>query len=221
MPTSENEPTTNPATARSTPTTSIPAYCSIPSHHTDHLISVDAPDVQTLEPKAQIAASIVNYELWSIANTYFELRIQQPIEFTFLPTVLWYLWSRGNMKAAPATSGTVNPITSKFIAMPIEVHEHHYILVIICYASDLVGPRDSTPRTFAVVFDSSVPNQPYPLFDRHLKGLLTAWGMECPFYHKPNVEALDIHWAKVSHMSPGPCHMDADLFAGSSTEQQL
>jgi hypothetical protein len=218
MPTSENEPT---ATARSTPTTSKSAYCSIPSYHTDHLISVDAPDVQTLELGAQIAALIVNYELWSIANTYFESRIQQPIEFIFLPTVLWYLWSRGNMKAAPATLGTVNPITSKSIAMPVEVHEHHYILAIICYASDLVGPRGSTPCTFAVVFDSSVPDQPYLSFDRHLKGLLTTWGMECPFYHKPNVKALDIRWAKVSHMSPGPCRMDADLFAGSSTGQRL
>lgn len=128
--------------------------CGLNALHSPREAQVDEEDIVRLDSGAWMNDRLVNYYLWLIAASYYE-RGSQPSEFTFLPSDVFQNWYKDEHLLDVHKVVHTNPILSQFIAMPCNIDNHHWILLIVAYPSDLVTLSPHPPsRACALYFDS-------------------------------------------------------------------
>jgi hypothetical protein len=127
------------------------------------------------------------------ANIYAEQRMGRPDELGVLQSNSWERYHRTEGRHAGIKPTHLDStIHRPFIAIPVNVNESHWILLIFAYVCDLLDSQAllTTPRTSIIVLDSmsgcSIG------FDDKFRGFL--WKMVNTF--RPDLQA-SLEWVKV------------------------
>lgn len=128
--------------------------CGLYALHSPREAQVDRTDIKRLRSGNWLNDRLVNYGLWLVAASFFE-RGFRPSDFTFIPSDVWQNWDKKEHLPDVQKFAHSNPILSNFIAMPCNVNDRHWILLVVAYPSDLVADSpNSEQRTAALYFDS-------------------------------------------------------------------
>lgn len=118
----------------------------------------------------------------------------------------WVKWVQTRGSPKELLVGTVNPLQSNYLACPVNVHDVHWILVIVTHPSDLIDPaRLGCVRTTVIILDSveSLSRD----VEESAKNLLW-WLCQAPRgqtgLSKEEVLGLPLYYAPVSTSRPVP-----------------
>lgn len=128
--------------------------CGLDALHSSRRSEVDVGDVVRLQSGRWLNDRLINYNLWLLATSYYERGFQMS-DFIFLQTYVWQNWLNEEYLPDLAKVTRTNPILSNFIAMPCNVEQQHWILLIVAHPKDLVAESpDPDSHPIALYFDS-------------------------------------------------------------------
>lgn len=144
-----SENTTDPK--RRSASTAGRAFAEIKTYQSTQSMCVNEEELELLEPGVWLNSHIINYAIWTIANTYIETRLGEPVEITFLPTLTWADYCSGGVYNSRTPS---HPFLSPFVVLPLNLDDHHWIVVIVSYCNTnlLINGKDEDPTRPASIF---------------------------------------------------------------------
>jgi hypothetical protein len=176
-------------------------YATLTQYASNHPMMVQSCHLDQLKPKGWLGTELMTFQLWLIANRYIEnLHTPRP-EFSFIQSGYWMSWESSKGRRLPPRTYLDDPISSKYVCIPINVHKTHWILAIISHCSDLVGANAEGPiRTRILLLDSM--HEKHPLIVSLLRRLLKAWLPDDPLARK-RLGSIRVQYPDVSSILSG------------------
>ncbi len=155
-------------------------YAEIKTYHHPMSQFVDHCDLERLQPGRWLNSHIINYVIWSIANTYVETRLLAPEEICFLPTGVFEEW-KSHGKYNPRMSR--NPLRNEFVLLPMNLDDNHWVLCAIAHCQShltLAGDPDGAEGPLSIfILDSLLGSRPNrPTAEKQVIGLIKAMGAD-------------------------------------------
>lgn len=132
--------------------------CDLSSPHSTQVVQIDRIDLDYLKPTGWLSDRLIELKMTMLASTFFESGYL-PSDVTFISCVSWLNWRVSGRYPLDTGITKANPLLSRFIAIPCNVNDNHWILTIVVYASDLIDMELSANaghngRTTVLYFDS-------------------------------------------------------------------
>lgn len=98
--------------------------------------------------------AVVDYKPWSLALSFYERGLGST-DVLILPSHVWQNWNQFQELPKEGLTRSKHPFDSRFLAMPCNIRNKHWILLVIAHASDIVGlPTTPQNQPCAMYFDS-------------------------------------------------------------------
>lgn len=178
------------------------AYAEIRTYQATTSLPVDRADLDSLRPNRWINNHIINYMVFTLANTYVETRLLLPHEICFVTTLIWSTFvGSGHCRTTFTIS---NPLRSLFVTIPINVNGNHWILAIVAYSScNLILPSkmdkaaSPPPPLSLFILDSLASATDRDMVEHQLRKLIKAMGKPMAAFLPKKVDTMPIYWPEV------------------------
>lgn len=171
------------------------------AYHSNVAMSVTREDLKRLQPNRWLSNHIINYVIWTLANTYVKTRLGGPQEICFLPTLTWANYNSDQVYT-PRTY--THPFRKPFVVLPMNINDNHWVVAFLAYCNTglFIADGESEDKAAVFILDPMPVTKNKKKLEKSVIGFLKTMGRGEAGFLEPEVGKLPFYWPDIVSSQP-------------------